>query len=156
MYSCALRVSDLSSLTADQFSGDYRTLRLKGKGEKEAVLPVGKIASHFVKYYTTEVFPKLNHREQACLFISTRSGQVMRKDVLYQLIGQYGKNLFDGRYLGTHVFRYSACTHLADEGVDIRLIQEYMRHAKPSTTMRYVHQSYQKLQQVFKDTHPRS
>ena len=156
MYSSALRVGDLISLTADQFSGDYRTLRLKGKGDKESVLPVGKVAAHFMKFYTEQIYPKTNTKGHSELFVSLRSGQHMSKNVLYQLIGSYGKQLFQGRYLGTHVFRYSICTHLADEGVDIRLIQEFMRHGKPSTTMSYVHQSYQKLQQVFNDTHPRS
>ena len=156
MYSSALRVGDVISLTAEQFSGDYRTVRLIGKGDKEVVLPVGKVAAHFVTFYLDQVYPKLNQHSHSQMFISIQSGNPMSRHVLYQIVGSYGKDLFEGRYLGTHVFRYSICTHLADEGVDIRYIQEFMRHEKPSTTMRYVHQSYQKLQQVFQDTHPRS
>lgn len=156
MYSCALRSSDLLSLTADHFQESNSLLRVKGKADKECVLPVGKVAKHFINFYIEHIHSKINVLKEKKLFLSVATGKALNKNVLYGIMRSYSDQMFPNRPLGTHVFRYSICTHLADEGVDIRYIQEFMRHSKPSTTMRYVSQSYQKLQQVFNETHPRS
>ena len=143
-------------LTVDSFGEDFRTVRVLGKGDKEVVLPVGKMAAHFLKFYAAEIFPRLNIKKQDKLFLSTQTGKVINKNVMYGILRSYANKLFPGQPMGTHIFRYSACTHLGEEGVDIRIIQEFMRHEKPSTTMRYIAQSFQRLQSVHKDSHPRA
>lgn len=158
MYSCALRCSELLQVKAEDFGEDYRTLRVVGKGDKEAMLPVGKMAAHFVRFYAEQVKPALQKDRMTGepLFSSVSTGTPIGKQALYTSIRTHAKKVLGDKLVGTHVFRYSACTHLADEGVDIRVIQEFMRHNKPSTTARYIQQSYQQLQRVYKDAHPRS
>lgn len=156
MYSCALRRDELLSLTAQNFSEDCRTLTFIRKGQKEVSLPVGKVAAHFVRHWIEQVWPKLNQGHEPELFLSLKTKKKMDKQTLWALISKYAKQILPERDLGTHFFRYSACSHLADEGVDIRILQEYMSHEKTYTTMKYIQQSFQKLQEVFRKTHPRS
>ena len=88
------------------------------------------------------------------IFISA-TGKALHEKALIKILDRHIKKLNPKGLVSPHVFRYSIATHLADEGVDIRLIQESLRHESINTTARYIKQSYQKLQQVHHDTHPR-
>jgi integrase/recombinase XerD len=151
-YSCAFRLSELMQLTDEHFFDDYRRVRIRGKGQKEAVLPVGKIAAHLLKFYIRKIFPKINVKHTKQIFISVLTGNPMNRHIIYSALRIYFKQLIPDRTMGMHVFRYSVATHLADEGVDIRLLQEFMRHDKPSTTERYIKRTFQQLQESI-ETH---
>ena len=155
MYSSGLRRAELLQVKRGDVGEDFRTLNVIGKGDKECVLPVGKMAAHFLKFYIAEVWPKLNVNGHETLFLSTRSGEPIDEHSFYNLIRAYSDKLGFPEPVGPHVFRYSVCTHLADMGADIRLIQEFMRHEKISTTARYIKQSLRTLQEAHKATHPR-
>ncbi len=156
MYSSGLRRAEVIHVKRDDLSEDMRTIKVMGKGDKEVVLPVGKVAAHFLNFYCENIWPLINKHNEEYLFLSARSGKLIGKQPFYMMIRKYGVKLNPPQDIGPHVFRYSVCTHLVDEGVDIRFIQEFMRHEKISTTARYVKQSFQKLKEVHKDTHPRS
>jgi len=154
-YSSAFRLGEMAKLTDEDFTDDYRKVKIRGKGGKESILPVGRMAAHFAKFYVHHVWPRINPHGHDQLFLSVNTNQPMNKHVIYNTLRSYMKRIVPDRTIGMHVFRYSIATHLADEGVDIRLIQEFMRHDKPSTTARYIKRSFQRLQQVHRDTHPR-
>lgn len=156
LYSCGLRRSELLSLRRKSFDEDFETVRVMGKGNKEAVLPVGRVARHYLRFYVDKVFPGMNKQEQDFLFIDCNTGRHLSKPGLERNLRAYGKEAKLKTPLSPHVFRYSVCTHLAEEGVDIRLIQEFMRHDSINTTARYIRQSFERLQEVHRSTHPRA
>lgn len=157
MYSSALRVGDIPRITKKSFGEDYRTIRVIGKGDKECVLPVGRVAAHFVKFYVEEVFDGVNTTGSEYLFSSFKSGKPLGKTQVSTMIYQYASKIFDThKSLGTHIFRFSCITHLAEHGVDIRVLQEFARHQKPGVTMRYIQENFRSMEDVFKKTHPRS
>ena len=156
MYSCALRSSEVINLKQESFSEDYRTLTLTGKGSKTAAIPVGRVAAHCCKFWIEQVLPQINEHNIENVFLSLKTKKEMGDQTLWGLIRTYTKQILPDQDIGTHFFRYSAISHLADEGVDVRVLMCYARHARLHTTMKYIKQSFQKLQEVFRETHPRS
>jgi integrase/recombinase XerD len=155
-YSCAFRLHEITTLTPDNFTEDYRRVKVRGKGSKDAVLPVGRMAAHFTRFYTEKIYPVLNRHSTDKLFLSVTTAAPLDKHVVYNSLRTYLKQIVPDRNIGTHIFRYSICTHLSEAGVDIRLLQEFMRHEKISTTARYIKRTFSRLQDTHKQTHPRS
>jgi integrase/recombinase XerD len=155
MYSCGLRRSEVCALKTDDLAEDYRSLKVMGKGNKEAVLPVGKIAAHYLKHYLEQVHFSFNRLKSPHVFLSTFKRTPLSDGQVQRMVKSYADKLgLSG--ISPHVFRYSIATHLDEEGVDIRYIQEFLRHECISTTSRYIKQGFHRLQQVHKRTHPSS
>lgn len=148
MYSSGLRRNEIISVESEMFSNDFRTIRFIGKNQKEAVVPVGKMAAHFCKF-CAEFF------NEKYLFVSLKTFQPLRKEVLNRLVKSYAKECKLEGKITPHTFRYSIATHLSDQGVDIRLIQEFMRHDNINTTSGYIKHGVQKLKEIHSKTHPR-
>ena len=156
MYSSGLRRSELIALTPLCFSEKYRCIRFIGKGKKESVLPVSKLAAHFIEYYIENVLPNLPRKINNCVFTSLLSGAALNSKYIYQRVVAYGKEANFNFSISPHTFRYSIATHLAEQGADVRMIQEFLRHDNPRTTTRYIAQGFKQLQSVHTETHPRS
>ena len=155
MYSCGLRRSEVCLLKVDDLAEDYRSLQVMGKGDKEAVLPVSKIAAHYLKHYLEKVYPSFNRHQQPYVFLSTFERTHLGDTQVQRIVKHYADQLgFVG--VSPHVFRYSVATHFDEEGVDIRYIQEFLRHESIGTTSRYIKQGFHRLQQIHKKTHPNS
>lgn len=148
MYSTALRCSEIISVSEDMFSEDFRTIRIKGKGNKEVVLPVGKMAAHFCKYCVKRFGSNP-------IFLSTQRFLPIKKVCVQRIVKSYSEKLNFKNRVTPHSFRYSIATHLADQGVDIRLIQEFMRHDSIDTTSNYIRHGIRKIKEVHSNTHPR-
>lgn len=156
LYGCALRKSELLSLTLDSFFDDYSKVKVLGKGKKEAILPVSRMSVHFLSFYMKEIWPKLNKQKGEHLFVSLLDGRPLKSSALDYNLKKYSKKAGLKIVFPVHGFRYSAATHLAEEGADIRYIQEYLRHDWLHTTARYIKQSFHQLQTIHQKTHPRS
>ena len=143
------------NLREENFQENYRLLRLKGKGSKEAVLPVGKVAGHFCKFYAEELRPTFDKGKGNLEFFLSMQHRPFYIKGLRQIIQDYLPLTDIKTVVSPHVFRYSIASHLAEEGVDIRLIQAFLRHDDLDTTAKYIKLSYQKLQEVHNETHPR-
>jgi integrase/recombinase XerD len=156
MYSCGLRRSEVCSLKADAIGEDYRSLKVMGKGAKEAVLPVGKIAAHYLKHYLENVYSFFNRNHSPFLFLSTFKREPLYEGQILRIVKEYAQKVAIALNVSPHVFRYSIATHFDEEGVDIRYIQEFLRHESISTTSRYIKQGFYRLQQVHRQTHPHS
>ena len=152
MYSSALRRSEVLSLKEDSFADDFRTVKVNGKGGKEAVVPVGKMAAHFLKFYCDTVRLRIA-RETKLLFVGVNDGSGLSSVSLEKIIRDRSQQAGLSK-VTPHCFRYSVCTHLVEEGVDIRLIQEFMRHESIDTTARYIKHAFEHLQEVHRKTHP--
>lgn len=155
LYSCALRRAECVSFTLDNFAEDLSTVKFMGKGSKEGILPISKMAKHFLKFYIDNIWPRVNKFKSDRLFLSVVTGKPLQIKSLEEIVRKYAKSLgLTGRFC-THGFRYSAATHLADHNADIRLIQEYLRHDKLNSTSRYIRQSLHKLKEVHGYAHPK-
>jgi len=152
IYSCGLRVSEVTSLNVDSIDLVKQQVRVLGKGNKERILPIGRQACLALKEYLTErgtvaaadpVF--LNHRGGR---LTARSVQRNLKSRLLRL------NLSTD--VTPHALRHSFATHLLDAGADLRFIQELLGHASLSTTQRYTKVSFSHLTDTYDRCHPRS
>ena len=154
-YSCALRRHEISQVKSADFGGDFRSIRVLGKGQKEAILPVGKMAAHFLKFYIEKVWGNLNKSGCDELFLSCYTGKQLNDYQIYRIVKGCGVLAGFKETITPHTFRYSIATHLDEEGVDIRYIQEFLRHEDLGTTARYIKQGFHRLQSVHHNTHPR-
>ncbi len=155
-YSCGFRLHEVTLLSPESFTDDYRRVKVRGKGNKDAVLPVGRMAAHFTRFYIERIRPVINTTGSDKLFLSVTTGAPLGRHVIYNSLREYLRIIVPERTIGTHIFRYSVCTHLSEAGADIRLLQEFMRHEKISTTARYIKRTFSRLQDTHKKSHPRS
>jgi len=154
LYSCALRRSEIIALKIKNFDDDYRRIQFKGKGNKEAVVPVGKMAAHLCKFWINKVRPKLDKKGSDALLPSVFNGGAMDVTQVYRAVRDYAKAQGIEK-ISPHVLRYSIATHLDEDGVDVKYIQRFLRHESIETTTRYINQGYQRLQSIHHQTHPR-
>ncbi|MBF0199242.1 MAG: tyrosine-type recombinase/integrase [Planctomycetes bacterium] len=154
-YSCALRRHEICLVKPADFGDDFRSIRVLGKGQKEAILPVGKMAAHFLRFYIEKVWTTINKTGCEELFLSCYTGKRLNDYQIYRIVKGCGVLAGFKETISPHTFRYSIATHLDEEGVDIRYIQEFLRHDDISTTARYIKQGFHRLQSVHHNTHPR-
>ena len=149
LYASGLRISEAISLKIKDVTDEF--VRVKGKGKKERVVPIGKKAIEAIDYYL------LNFRTDASseyLFVSRNEKPISRVSV-WGRIKIYAKGAKIYKNISPHTFRHSFATHLLENGADIRLIQDMLGHEDISTTDRYTHISQSHLKRAFKNFHPR-
>lgn len=149
MYSSGLRVSEVCTLDIQHVDDQF--VRVKGKGSKERMVPIGKKAIEAIDGYH-QLRP--DTPEQA-LFLSNRGRRINRVDV-WKMIKRYAKAAGILKNVSPHTLRHSFATHLLDNGADLRVIQEMLGHASIGTTDRYTHVSRSKLRESFEAFHPRN
>ena len=152
-----LRKEELISLTLAAVNIDEGRVGVwAGKGNKDRVVPIGKMAIHFVRQYIDLVRPRLARRgsPEQLLFLSMR-GQRLSKNSLLCIVEKYA-SAAGMSTLGVtpHTFRHAFATHMIQNGADLRHVQEMLGHAKISSTQTYVHLSIPDLKKVHRKTHP--
>ncbi|MBI4495431.1 MAG: tyrosine recombinase XerC [Deltaproteobacteria bacterium] len=156
LYSCGLRVSELVGLSEGDVDSSLGIVRVRGKGRKERIVPIGDQALAALREYLPERERTLGAAGRGTpLFVNRRGGRLTARSVariLDRTIGQAGL----WRRAGPHALRHSFATHLLDAGADLRAIQEMLGHASLSTTQRYTHTSMDRLMEVYDRTHPRA
>lgn len=155
LYATGLRVSELVSLRLDQLNLRQGVVRIRGKGDKERLVPLGEEAVFWVQKYLTdarqELFPQ---RPDATLFPSTR-GKAMQRQTFWHAIRRYGlKAGIKGR-ISPHVLRHAFATHLLNHGADLRVVQMLLGHSDISTTQIYTHVARERLKKLHATHHPR-
>lgn len=152
MYSCGARVSEVVDLDVDDF-GDSGLLRLRGKGDKERVVPIGSFAEQAVSSYLSRVRPGLLTKPTPALFLNQRGGRLSRQSI-WQLIAKASE--VAQLKVSPHTLRHSFATHLLEGGADIRVVQELLGHSSVSTTQVYTLVTIDSLRQAYLEAHPRS
>lgn len=147
LYATGIRVSELTNLLIKDVGDDF--VKVKGKGKKERIVPVGKKALEAIDYYLVNF-----RKDGEFLFLSQRGKKINRIDV-YLRIKIYAKMAKIEKNVSPHTLRHCFATHLLENGADIRLIQEMLGHEDISTTDRYTHLSQNHLKNAFKNFHPR-
>ncbi|MFO1434331.1 MAG: site-specific tyrosine recombinase XerD [Candidatus Competibacteraceae bacterium] len=155
LYASGLRVSELVTLTLGQVSLNSGYLRIRGKGGKERLVPLGEQAMVSLSTYTQFVRP-LWLQDRACvdLFITQR-GQAMTRQAFWYLIKRYALQAGIGKALSPHTLRHAFATHLLDHGADLRAVQLLLGHSDLSTTQIYTHIARARLKELHARHHPR-
>lgn len=155
LYACGLRLAELIGIDCDDFSDDYRTLRIRGKGDKERIVPVMEFVREKILRYLD-----LIRRQNICksgekaLFLTLKGERVSRTAVYRIVQRELGRGGVQGKK-SPHVLRHTFATHLLNGGADMREIQELLGHASLQATQVYTHNSIARLREVYAKAHPR-
>jgi integrase/recombinase XerD len=155
-YASGLRLAELCGVRLEQLHLEAGFLTIIGKGSKERVVPVGRVAVAALQRYIDVARPKLvNRRSPANVFL-TRRGTPFARITMWQRIKNRARRAGIERNVTPHMLRHSFATHLLEHGADLRVIQELLGHASISTTEIYTHVAGQQLRDVHRRFHPRA
>jgi integrase/recombinase XerD len=162
LYATGARVSELINLnildisTFDSESGPTTTVKLKGKGGKERVVPIGSFAVAAVNDYLVRSRPTLlKVSTQKALFLNQRGGRLSRQSA-WNLVANTAERAGLREQVTPHSMRHSFATHLLDGGADIRVVQELLGHSSVTTTQIYTLVTIDHLRESYANAHPRS
>ena len=164
-YAGALRVSELTSAKLEDLKLDAGYMLVRGKGDKERVVPLGKSAQDALTKYLAESRPVLaaqkgtgttgniSVRSSPLLFIA-RGGRNLTRQRIWQMVR--AASAASGRKASPHMLRHSCATHMVENGADLRTVQTILGHADISTTQIYTHLALDRLRTVYQNHHPRA
>lgn len=163
LYSTGVRVSELVGLNVDDLDLPGESLRIRGKGKKERLVPLGSHALNAMKRYieSVEADPKYakawegEGRADAPLFVNKHAGRLSSRSVRRKL-DKYLREAGLDPSISPHTLRHSFATHLLDNGADLRSVQELLGHQSLSTTQVYTHLTTQRVQDAYNGAHPRA
>lgn len=154
LYASGLRVSELIALPASAARSDSETLNVRGKGNKERLVPLGKAAHRAMRDYL-KLSTELKSGGTRWLFPSFgASGHVTRQHVARELKALATAADIDHRKMSPHVLRHAFASHLLANGADLRVVQALLGHADVSTTQIYTHVLDERLKNMVRDLHP--
>jgi integrase/recombinase XerC len=151
LYSSGLRVSELSGINTDDIQIKESLIKIKGKGKKERIVPVGSKAIDAMKSYIIERM-LLKSKERA-LFLN-RMGKRLTERGVRRIVVKYARAIGIHGRIGPHTLRHSFASHLLQDGADLRVIQELLGHSSLSTTQKYTHLDITHLMDVYDKAHP--
>jgi integrase/recombinase XerD len=168
LYAGALRVSELVNAAIEDLKLDVGYMLVRGKGDKERIVPLGRPAQDALGEYlklgrpvlagmrgsrlTKAAAPPLS-RSSPLLFIA-RGARKLTRQRIWQMVGQ--ASAASGRHASPHMLRHSAATHMVENGADLRTVQTILGHADISTTQVYTHLALDRLRTVYQKHHPRA
>ena len=156
LYACGLRVSELVGLPLSAVFLQEAVLRVRGKGDKVRLVPMGEQAAEMVERYCREARPLLlEGRVSDVLFIAARGGAMNRR-TFWKLIHDYAIAVGIRTAVSPHTLRHAFATHLVNHGADLRVVQMLLGHSNLSTTQIYTHVAEARLAKVFAAHHPRA
>jgi integrase/recombinase XerC len=152
LYSTGIRASELAGINRDDLSRHERLLRIRGKGRKERIVPIGRTALSALDDYLER---KNRVTDNAAVFTGP-SGKRLTVRTVQRILENYRKKLGFQQKASPHTLRHSFATHLLESGADLRAIQELLGHASLSTTQRYTHLNLDSLMETYDKAHPRA
>ena len=164
LYSSGARVSELMDINISDINvvasedGDITTVKLRGKGGKERIVPLGSFATRAIDDYLVRVRPMLaakNAKVDGALFLNARGSRLTRQTA-WNIVLKAAENAGISEQVSPHVFRHSYATHLLDGGADIRVVQELLGHASVTTTQIYTLITIDKVRESYRMAHPRA
>ncbi len=156
LYATGMRVSELLSLKVSDLNLEAGFVRCVGKGGKERVIPVGRMAKEAVWEYLMKVRPQwVKTPFEETLFL-TRRGRPMSRVGFWKLLKRYARSAGLSKDISPHTLRHTFATHLLERGADLRAIQEMLGHAQISTTQIYTRVTRSRLREAYRKAHPRA
>jgi integrase/recombinase XerD len=166
LYAGALRVSELVTAAMEDLKLESGYMLVRGKGDKERIVPLGKPAQDALTEYLKSARPSLASprstaknadtpplRSSPLLFIS-RGGRKLTRQRVWQMVGE--ASVASGRHASPHMLRHSCATHMVENGADLRTVQTILGHSDISTTQVYTHLALDRLRSVYQKHHPRA
>jgi integrase/recombinase XerC len=157
-YSTGMRLGELVGLAVDDVDLIADQARVRGKGKKERLLPVGRPAVTVLRQYLPRrerLLAEVKGGDRRALFLSARGRRLTARSV-QRIVRVFLDAVSEGQDVHTHSLRHSFATHLLDAGADLRAVQELLGHASLSTTQIYTHTSVERLKKVYHQAHPRA
>jgi integrase/recombinase XerC len=169
LYSTGARVSELVGMNVEDLNGSDGLVRLRGKGRKERIVPIGTVALEALREYhellsrhasrapvapADATGPRRHAEDELPVFRNRRGGRLTARSV-ERIVEKHSRRLSGGS-VSPHALRHSFATHLLDEGADLRAIQEMLGHASLATTQKYTHLATDHLLEVYDRAHPRA
>lgn len=152
-YSCGLRVSELSNITIHDLSLNEGMLRVRGKGDKVRIVPIGNVAIEKIQNWLK--IRETGKVKSPAVFLS-KTGKSMSRVTLWRIIKHYAMLAGLSDRVTPHTLRHTFATHLLNRGADLRVVQELLGHSNISTTQIYTHVSVERITQAHKNAHPRA
>ncbi len=158
-YSTGMRLSELQGLSRPDLDLISQQVKVRGKGRKERILPVGDHAQLAIRNYESKR-DELNGRlggkvDRRALFVG-RTGKRLTGRAVQKIMAKFLSQVDEEAGLSTHSLRHTFATHLLDAGADLRAVQELLGHASISTTQIYTHTSVERIKEVYRKSHPRA
>jgi site-specific recombinase XerD len=150
LYSCGLRASELVGLNVSDVDFNRDEVKIKGKGNKQRIVPLGRVAKGAVFIY-------LDNRKSNVpqLFLNNRGGRLTTRSIQY-IVRKHLMKLARAAGTNPHILRHSFATHLLENGADLRAVQELLGHSSLSTVQIYTHLTTKRLKEIYIKKHPRA
>ncbi|HUK74088.1 MAG TPA: site-specific tyrosine recombinase XerD [Candidatus Bathyarchaeia archaeon] len=152
-YAGALRVSEIVNLKLEDLKLELGYVLVRGKGDKERIVPLGQAAQEVLQAYLREARPVLASQKQSPFLFIARNARPISRQRVWQIVNAASAQ---GRHASPHMLRHSAATHMVENGADLRTVQTILGHADISTTQVYTHLALDRLNRVYKQHHPRT
>jgi integrase/recombinase XerD len=154
LYAAAMRVSELVDVRVEDTKLELGYMLVRGKGDKERIVPLGAPAQQALRTYLRDARPLLAGRKKAAELFLARGGHKLTRERIWAIVDEASKAA--GRHASPHMLRHSAATHMVSHGADLRTVQSVLGHADISTTQIYTHVALDRLQKVYAAHHPRA
>jgi integrase/recombinase XerC len=152
LYSCGIRLSELTGMNVGDVDPDKGLVRVMGKGSKERIVPLGRYAAAAVSAYLAA---RRDPSFDSPFILNARGGRLTGRSVA-RIIDKYILRIAAMKKISPHTLRHTFATHMLEGGADLRAIQELLGHASLSTTQKYTHVSIDRLMDVYDKAHPKA
>jgi len=153
-YAGALRVSEIISLKLEDLKLDMGYVLVRGKGDKERIVPLGRSAQEALAVYLRESRPQFASKRNSPYLFIARGAKKLTRQRVWQMVSATSNST--GRHASPHMLRHSCATHMVENGADLRTVQTILGHADISTTQVYTHVALDRLKSVYQKHHPRA
>jgi integrase/recombinase XerD len=153
-YAGAVRVSEIINIKLEDLKLELGYVLVRGKGDKERIVPLGRAAQEVVQAYLRDAHPVLAAGKSSPYLFIARGGRPITRQRVWQMVNDTSEQT--GRHASPHMLRHSCATHMVENGADLRTVQTILGHANISTTQVYTHLALDRLTQVHRKHHPRS
>jgi integrase/recombinase XerD len=153
-YAGALRVSEIVGVKLEDAKLDLGYVLVRGKGDKERIVPLGRRAQAAISEYMEHARPLLLGRKSSPLLFLARGARKLTRQRVWQMVSAASAR--GGRHASPHMLRHSCATHMVENGADLRTVQTILGHSDISTTQIYTHVAVDRLKSVYRKHHPRA
>ena len=155
LYSSGVRLGEITALNIKDVDPVKREVRVRGKGAKERIVLMGQPARGALQEYLAIARPALAKDGEEAMFVNRYGGRLSRRSV-EKLVVRYAMKAGTRPGVHTHTLRHTFATHLLEGGADLRVVQELLGHASPTTTQIYTHVTQTEARRVYMASHPRA
>lgn len=159
LYSSGIRLNELVNLSIDNFDERNNVIKVRGKGRKERIIPIGNLSVGAVIAYLDKrdkYFEEKQADYDRSIIFNAKNGKKLYPALVNRIAEKYISKVSEIKKKSPHVLRHSFATHMLNHGADIRAVKDLLGHASLSTTQIYTHVSVERLKEVYKKAHPKA